>query len=112
MKGKGRLAVMMLAISLSLVCVFVPGVASKAAKDETLQPVLEDTAREYSKPEKNKYILKEHNNCISVFYGEEKVKDTGIELYGLRAHDREILSDGIMVNTYGEVLSLLEDFES
>ena len=112
MKGKGRLAVMLLAVSMSLVCVFVPGFASNTAKDEALQPVLEDTAREYSKQEKNKYILKEHNNCISVFYGEENLKDTGIELSGLREHDREILSDGIMVNTYGEVLSLLEDFES
>lgn len=111
MKIKVRFALLMAAFAIAAFCAAAPVLASRPEEEKT-QQVLEGTAEEYSSSERSKYILREHNNCISVFCGDERVKDTRIDVSQLRAHDREILSDGIAVDTYGEVLSLIEDFES
>ena len=111
MKGKGRAAVLLLAVVVSIICVSGPVFAAKT-ENEMAKAVLENTSREYSEEKDNKYILKEYNNCISVFYVDERLEDTKINMSQLRAHDREVLEDGIAVDTYGEVLSLIEDFES
>lgn len=111
MKGKGRAAVLLTAVIVSIICVSAPAFAAKP-EIETEKEVLENTSREYPEEKDNKYILKEHNNGISVFYGDERLEDTKINTSHLRAHDREVLEDGIAVDTYGDVLSLIEDFES
>ena len=111
MKGKLRLALLAAAVFMSVFFAFAAG-AKPRTETEPVKTVLENTAREYPETEENKYVLKEHDSRISVYCGEERIKDTDISVPQLRAYDREILAHGIMVNSYGEVLSLLEDFES
>lgn len=65
--------------------------------------------------EPQSYVLGIYEGNIAVFYGEfQKVPaiETEIDVSTLRAVDRELLSQGIKVSTYEEVLKLLEDFGS
>lgn len=115
MRKKGRLALLALAVCAAIGSAAVPALAKEnegEIEQISLEPVLEDTAREYAQEGEEKYILKEHNNCISVFYGEDCVLNTDIRTATLREWDRDVLVTGIEVDTYGEVLALLEDFNS
>ena len=61
------------------------------------------------------YTLRAFNGHIAVFCGDIKdlpAVETTIDVGSLRAVDREKLSGGIRVQTYDEVLKLLEDFGS
>lgn len=61
------------------------------------------------------FVLGIYEGNIAVFYGEfQQVPaiETDIDVLTLRAVDRELLSQGIKVSTYEEVLQLLEDFGS
>ena len=61
------------------------------------------------------YILRAYNGHIAVFYGDiidSPGIETTIEIGSLRTVDREKLEKGITVNSYDEVLKLLEDFGS
>ncbi|SHI06237.1 BofC C-terminal domain-containing protein [Sporobacter termitidis DSM 10068] len=61
------------------------------------------------------YILRAYNGHIAVFYGaitDSPAIETTIEVAGLRAVDREKLVAGITVQSYDDVLRLLEDFGS
>lgn len=67
-----------------------------------------------SEGEKN-YLLRVYNGHIAVFWGEDTdsaVIETTIEVDGLRAVDKDKLTQGIVAHSYEEVLKLLEDFGS
>ena len=61
------------------------------------------------------YTLRAFNGHIAVFYGDimnSPAIETTIDVDTLRAVDREKLEAGIVVDSYDEVLKLLEDFGS
>jgi hypothetical protein len=69
----------------------------------------------YETRAENGYTLKAYNGHIAVFYGDIKDSpaiETAIDVDTLRAVDRDKLDAGIVVESYDEVLKLLEDFGS
>ena len=63
----------------------------------------------------NNYILRAYNGHIAVYYGDIKNSpdiETTIAVDKLRSIDREKLQEGIVADSYDEVLKLLEDFGS
>ena len=61
------------------------------------------------------YTLRAYNGHIAVFYGDNSgspVIETAIDVNTLRAVDKEKLEAGIIVDSYNDVLKLLEDFGS
>lgn len=60
------------------------------------------------------YLVKEHNGVVAVFFdGDTKpMIETDISISGLRQNDRELIEQGIALESYNEVLGLLEDFDS
>lgn len=60
------------------------------------------------------YLVKEHNGVVAVFFdGDTKpMIETDISISGLRQNDRELIEQGIALQSYNEVLGLLEDFGS
>lgn len=58
------------------------------------------------------YMLKAHNGKVAVFVDGELTVTTDISVNGLRQTDRELLSDGIVLGSYTDVLCMLEDFGS
>ena len=63
---------------------------------------------------KTDYLVKEHNGVIAVFINGEAqpVIQTDIYVNGLRQTDRELMKEGIALDSYTDVLCLLEDFYS
>ena len=57
------------------------------------------------------YFLKLENNVLSVYKDGETIK-TGIAVPELRSQDRTNLENGIWVNSYEDILKLIEDFNS
>ena len=60
------------------------------------------------------YLVKEHNGMVAVFMSDEvsPVIETDIPVNGLRQTDRELMEQGVVLESYTEVLYLLEDFGS
>ncbi len=58
------------------------------------------------------YMLKTYNGRVTVFIDGEPTIETDILLTGLRQNDREMLEQGIVVESYTDVLCMLEDFGS
>ena len=60
------------------------------------------------------YLVKEHNGVIAVFLNGESqpMIQTDIYVNGLRQTDRELIKNGIALESYTDVLCLLEDFDS
>ena len=60
------------------------------------------------------YTLRSCGNAVSVFSSDEQVPimQTDINLSSLRKADREMLREGITVESYNDIMSLLEDFGS
>ena len=61
------------------------------------------------------FIIRAHNGKIALFsdsFAAAPAIETDIDVSLLRAYDRELLENGIEVNTYEDVLRLLEDLES
>ncbi len=67
-----------------------------------------------SREESPEYIVKEHNGVVAVFVrGEDApTEKTDIFVSGLRGRDRELVRRGIALESYSEVLYLLEDLNS
>lgn len=63
---------------------------------------------------KTSYIIKEHNGVVAVFLNNENtpVIETDISITGLRQTDRQLLTNGIELENYTDVLYMLEDFNS
>ena len=60
----------------------------------------------------NKFIIRAHNGRIALFsdsFASAPAVETDIDISLLRAYDRELLENGIEVDTYEDVLRLLED---
>ncbi len=65
--------------------------------------------------EEKYYLIRAYNGHIAVFLGSDTdsaVIETTIEVDGLRAVDKDKLTQGIVAHSYEEVLKLLEDFGS
>ncbi|MBE6949323.1 MAG: hypothetical protein E7456_05700 [Ruminococcaceae bacterium] len=60
------------------------------------------------------YTIREHNGMVAVFRSGEDVPllKTDIPVDGLRTADRELMERGIALESYTEVLYMLEDFDS
>ena len=68
-----------------------------------------------SESQQGRYILRAYNGKIALFtdnFAETPAVETDIAVSMLRAYDRRLLEIGIEVNTYEDVLRLLEDFGS
>ena len=66
-----------------------------------------------SNPDGAKYIVKSQDGKVALFTGEFVASPailTDIDVAALREYDRLMLEAGIPVDTYDEVLRLLEDF--
>lgn len=60
------------------------------------------------------YLIKEYNGVVAVFLDGESMPliQTDIPVNGLRQTDRELIEQGISLESYTDVLYLLEDFGS
>ena len=80
------------------------------------EPAPQNTAYTFSGNEKKEesaaYTLYVENGIIIIKGAGGQIIETGISTDRLRSYDRELLSEGIAVSTYDEVLMLLEDFNS
>jgi len=123
---------------MSIVCVFAALVMAGAAAAAVMQPQPEASEvfseTHYSKPAMTKtdadetrelgiqeksggFLLKTVNGVISVFDGRtdaeaSPVLETQIDVSTLRAYDRETFEKGIVVETYEELVRILEDFSN
>lgn len=61
--------------------------------------------------EKTVYTLKDSDGVIIIMHDDETI-ETDIKTDGLRAYDRDLLNEGIVVDDYEDVLKLIEDFNS
>ena len=61
--------------------------------------------------EKTVYTLKDSDGVIIIMHDDETI-ETDIKTDGLRAYDRDLLKEGIVVDDYEDVLKLIEDFNS
>ena len=67
---------------------------------------------EISEPEKREYLVKEFNNRIGVYQGEQLIRIIDVDVLGLRATDRERLREGIRLETGEDLAGFLEDYGS
>jgi hypothetical protein len=60
------------------------------------------------------YMVKASDGKVAVFMppGGEPVVVTGVDVSTLRSHDIALLENGVSVNTYEQLIRLLEDFSS
>lgn len=82
--------------------------AQRAEASKQSEPVVEQT------PEEDIYMLKEYDGKLAVFVeGEEEPQDIfNVYIKTLPAFDQGQLHQGIKVESYGELLSLIEDYIS
>ena len=69
------------------------------------------SAAEIPESVSTEFYLKLENGEISVYKNGETIK-TGISVPELRDSDRIMLEEGIYVNSYEDILKLIEDFNS
>ncbi len=85
---------------------------AKEPADVPAAPISPSEPAGTSVPPETGYRLAELGGCIGVYYMGELLYCTDISVYSLREADRTLLQEGVRAETYGEVLSLLEDFGS
>ncbi|MBQ8830690.1 MAG: hypothetical protein IJ017_03735 [Oscillospiraceae bacterium] len=101
MKHKFRAAILSVLIILAF-SFLIYAVSSENLPSEAAEPVIAKS------PE---YMLRLENDEI-VIYKDGKSTDTGIAVPDLRQQDRALLESGISVDSYEDVLKLIEDFNS
>ena len=101
MKHKSRAALLSVLIILSL-AFLIYALSSDNLPNETASPVIAKSSE---------YFLRLENNEI-VIYKDGKSTETGIAVSGLREQDRTLLENGLKVDSYENVLKLIEDFSS
>ena len=60
-----------------------------------------------------RYIVKAYDGRVCVYVDNDTTRpalETDIPVSGLRAYDRKLLNEGIVVSNYSNVIKLLEDF--
>ena len=108
MKIRAGILVTMAAAALTSVGVTLGAGAGQSARPEP-PPLVADAEQA------GKYIVRAHNGKIALFTDDFTLTpaiETDIDISGLRAYDRRLLENGIVVSTYEDVLRLLEDFGS
>ena len=101
------LTLSVLICALMLILLAVTSVLSSATDGEA-----EDVAQAQAQ---DPYLIRSYNGHIAVFMNKDDKSpgvETTIETETLRSVDKEKLQNGIEVNTYEDVLKLLEDFGS
>lgn len=73
----------------------------------------EEAMEEGNKPDtESLYMVMDVDGNIGVYYRQALLYSTDISVYGLPESDQRQLQEGVRVETYGQVLSLLEDYSS
>jgi len=112
--------ILMLCLMVAAVFSAVEAINFMNQKEESFSPV--ETAVQRKETEitaevvsESKYILSTSNNKIAVYSGtknSEPIISTNIDMNNLRNVDKELLRNGITVESMEEILLLLEDFNS
>ncbi len=115
MNRKIRIAAILSAVT--VLCAASSGalVVTRLAKEPAVPPAEPTGPSEpngTSVPAETGYRLAELGGCIGVYYMGKLLYCTDISVYSLREADRTLLQKGVRAETYGEVLSLLEEFGS
>lgn len=122
-RGKIAAAAICAALCMSLICMTKTVAKSFTESGEKASYSQEKSssymgggkAEEIAYSDKDVYTVGIFGDHVSVFYGkfqEEPAIETEINVGKLREIDRKMLETGITVEDYGEVLKLLEDFNS
>lgn len=69
------------------------------------------SAAEITDTNENRYFLKLEDGKLSVYHNSETII-ADISVPELRAKDRILLEEGLWVNSYEDILKLIEDFNS
>jgi len=110
-RRKIRAGILMTTAAVALTSIGVTWGAGQSAPEPT--PV--EIAAEQGQGQEGKFIVRAHNGKIALFTDDFTITpaiETDIDVNGLRAYDRALLERGIEVDTYEDVLRLLEDFGS
>ncbi len=115
MNRKIRISAILSAIA--VLCAASSGamVVTRLAKEPAVspaEPIGPSEPAGTSVPAETGYRVAELDGRIGVYYMGELLYCTDISVYSLREADRTLLQEGVRAETYGEVLSLLEDFGS
>lgn len=104
MKAKARLWILLTAAALALAGV-TAGAAAAASYEDRARPAEES-------PAELGYILTDYEGVIGVFRGGVLILQTDVRLDTLRRADRELLMEGIEVDSYEALMRLLQDFDA
>ncbi len=75
-------------------------------------PVEEEVEGEEKLDTESLYMVMDVDGNIGVYYKQALLYCTDISVYGLPESDQRQLQEGVSADTYGQVLSLLEDYSS
>lgn len=104
MKRKILSVTLILALLLGGSAIFSASAVSRTEAAESGNFQVEEVSAEY--------LVKSHNNIVCVYQNGALVCSTGIRTASLPQSDRDLLEEGIPVQTTAELASLLEDLGS
>lgn len=104
MKAKARLWILLAAAALALAGV-TASAAAAAGYEGRPRPAEES-------PAELGYVLTDYEGVIGVYHGDALILLTDVRLDTLRRADRELLEEGIEVDTYEALMRLLQDFDA